>query len=673
MSDIRKLKDNNDQDIYPVTVEHAVFDENGVSLSEKLDKTMVWGDTVDAVDFELEFNLVSRIEELESKAGVANKTENDKYSTRNGIKEFTCVQDGYIENFYIEGKSLFNLFSYKYSQGFGSNDEAIWVHIDPNYRVLFTEGKTHTIVNTTGKRIFVDIYTNGTNAYKRNLLIEGYSSIVEVLGADEHYEKCTGFFSDGWTAEDTYAINSTLVIVEGDYANEDIKYFSGINSLGQNRSIELWNQSVNGNLAVGLTETGTWGETDGLPGPAVNCVRGITKVSVANPSKTLYYWTDKNYKLNYYYYDANENFVNKYTAVIPNGAKYMRYRTTAGNKESDESVKIAISYNPISEYIEPKIESTKFDYALRSLPDGTCDTIEKRGDEYYLIQRCYEFKYNNHDFSWVSDIGGVCIQVNISNFNTNLLPGVRGTMLCNLIQPYDSNNIPDTNDTSGYEGIFYVQGNNTLCIRLNKSKLTSTDHATIKQYLMDNNYTAVLKLEKPIVRKIHNIDIRTFEGGNEFFIDNCGLPTNVSFEVTNSISNNSEVIKDKINDIADSCSYLQGICNSNTNNITNLNNNITRIDNTIESVQLKKLTDASGAFIRLTDSTNIDTIYSGCNDILNATGTLPGSLVSTNNNILIECKRRSDSYVRQICYDVRSINSWERVRTNGVWSAWRSL
>ena len=81
-----------------------------------------------------------------------------------------------------------------------------------------------------------------------------------------------------------------------------------------------------------------------------------------------------------------------------------------------------------------------------------------------------------------------------------------------------------------------------------------------------------------------------------------------------------------------------------------------------------------GTYItQLSNETDIDTIYSGEYDILNATGTLPGSLVSGSNNVFIKCMRRTDNYLRQFCYDVRSINSWERVRVNGTWSAWRSL
>ena len=77
--------------------------------------------------------------------------------------------------------------------------------------------------------------------------------------------------------------------------------------------------------------------------------------------------------------------------------------------------------------------------------------------------------------------------------------------------------------------------------------------------------------------------------------------------------------------------------------------------------------------LRADDGSNIDEIFTGEVDVMNATGTMPGNLVSGSNNVFIKCIRRSDEYLRQFCYDIRSINSWERVRVNGNWSAWRSL
>ena len=114
---------------------------------------------------------------------------------------------------------------------------------------------------------------------------------------------------------------------------------------------------------------------------------------------------------------------------------------------------------------------------------------------------------------------------------------------------------------------------------------------------------------------------------------------------------------------------IQEIKNTSSTNKTNISSLQAKVNNG----QNFKLTEDDGAYKIYSDSTNIDNILAGNCDILNATGTLPGNLNPSDNNIFIECKRRSDDYIRQICYDVRSLNSWQRLRFNGTWSEWREL
>ena len=114
---------------------------------------------------------------------------------------------------------------------------------------------------------------------------------------------------------------------------------------------------------------------------------------------------------------------------------------------------------------------------------------------------------------------------------------------------------------------------------------------------------------------------------------------------------------------------IQEIKNTSSTNKTNISSLQTKVNNG----QNFKLTEGDGSYKRYPNGTNIDNILAGNCDILNATGTLPVGLNASDNNIFIECKRRSDSYVRQICYDVRSLNAWQRLRFNNTWSEWREL
>ncbi len=125
----------------------------------------------------------------------------------------------------------------------------------------------------------------------------------------------------------------------------------------------------------------------------------------------------------------------------------------------------------------------------------------------------------------------------------------------------------------------------------------------------------------------------------------------------------SELESDNVQDAIDE---VNAKANANETSISSLKN---KVDNG----QNFKLTTDKGSFIRLENGYNIDTILSGNYDIQNATGTLPSNLNSSNNNIFIETKRRGDDYLRQMVYDVRSLNSWERIRRSNVWQSWRQI
>ena len=102
MTDIKQLKDKDGQSFFPVTHKDAIFDSNGDQLN------IVSAYSVDELDFSVDKNLIDRVEQLENDL---NKTENTKYATTNGVKEFEC-KDGYVDNIVIEGETLVNLCHY---------------------------------------------------------------------------------------------------------------------------------------------------------------------------------------------------------------------------------------------------------------------------------------------------------------------------------------------------------------------------------------------------------------------------------------------------------------------------------------------------------------------------------------------------------------------------------
>ena len=106
--------------------------------------------------------------------------------------------------------------------------------------------------------------------------------------------------------------------------------------------------------------------------------------------------------------------------------------------------------------------------------------------------------------------------------------------------------------------------------------------------------------------------------------------------------------------------------------------NISSLQTKVNSGQNFKLTTDGGAYITThkdatEDERNLDNKFSGWYDIYNCVGTLPSDLNSSDNNVFLEVKRRTDDYCIQYLYDVRTTRSWVRNRNKGVWADWKSV
>ena len=625
MTSIKQLIDKDGNPIFPVTHTNAIFDSEGNKIEDRL-------------------------------SNIVNKTKNTKHITENGVKEFSC-KDGYVDNIAIEGQTLVNL-SDRYNVRTDDDDGIS--------RLFFTQQKRctngiYTCFNFTDKPIAFNQRTLANETYVSQTLVNANSYKVIQVNADNVIYGVDFQPIFGWSNEDASIYTSSMfAVLEGDYSDKPISYFEGLKSVGQGDKIDVVSYKIGSeNLASNLTFT---------EGEYVDSVEGDTHSHGEFKCSNEYIEVEggcaylfDNINGQFAIYDTSklviptnwqdikddwitgDNYQSTFIYIMPKNAKYVRINLPISNLK------------PYS-LIKTKSDKKQISTTLRSLPNGVKDTIEKRGNKYVKVQRCKEIVLNGNE-NWTLHIpNDSWIQ-----FKSDLISDVYG---------YNSLLIADRerctkNDVDAL-GIKFGGSEKRLFYRIDSSKLSTQDVEGFKTWLQSNPITVVYELATPQIIELPNFNPQTYEGDTTLLLNTGVIQGECEFEVTNSMGSEIEVLKDKVSALDDHNYYFEGVISDNTNKITQLNN-------TIESVQLKKLTDSSGAFIRLTDGTNIDTIYSGCNDILNATGTLPGSLVSTNNNILIECKRRNDSYVRQICYDVRSINSWERVRVNGTWSAWRSL
>lgn len=101
--------------------------------------------------------------------------------------------------------------------------------------------------------------------------------------------------------------------------------------------------------------------------------------------------------------------------------------------------------------------------------------------------------------------------------------------------------------------------------------------------------------------------------------------------------------------------------------------NVTDIRNKVNAGQNFKLTRDDGKYIEDTSRVNLDNFFTGWKNLYNVTGTLPAELDPNDNNVIVECKGTDPNFTRQLCYDVRSIRAWQRLRFGGTWNPWRRL
>ena len=458
-----------------------------------------------------------------------SKTENTKYSTENGIKEFSC-KDGYIDNVVIEGETLVNCKILGTCIWDGSENRLKNVHIQ---HTLLKANNTYTLFNLSSKVIDINLLTL-PSTWENSIVCGAKSSTTFVVGNNQQLGVMSGWNVHGWDSTMVNEFNNSIVILEGDHTDKPISHFEGLKSVGQGDKIEVLTQGEN--IFDGLVELGSL--SNGNPSTNTACVRSVN-FTLFDSAKTLYQWNDKGYNLYYYWYDSNYKLLQE-GGTPPIGAKFFKFRTLIGSNENDTNVKICISYNPISEYIPSQYDKKQISTTLRSLPNGVKDTIEKRGNKYVKVQRCGEVTLN----------GNEQVGMYANNGNTAVFGVVhkeqahkRGLGICDKFRYHMVFNTGEEH--------FYLETDNAVNIEISLSKLSSVNEEGLKAWLKSNPITIVYELETPIITELPNFNPQTFEGSTTLLINSGVIQGEADFEVTNSMGSEIEVLKGKVSSLDD--------------------------------------------------------------------------------------------------------------------------
>lgn len=521
------------------------------------------------------------------------KTENTKYVTKNGVKEFEC-KNGYVDNVVIEGETLVNLANY--DMGIRSLTESsgnIWTtgsqygtFTNSNGLITFTTtteswidfGSIIPVTEGTSIRFIVNVIENGGTAI--NCIALFFNDVPVINSAGANVDKVISLSKVGATTSLGLQDNQFKVPTGAKYAlfivscsqsntiykfdnfmllenNEDdfISYFEGLKSVGQGDKIEVlsYNTTSSYDLSGVMYTTGFF-EVDGSLNQQSDH-RAIEQYIAVEEGET---YLLENIAQATCYYDANKNVVGYclesnicnstyphhiqgihnifYSVVkIPKGVKYIRVSTGVN---SVGKVKVYKTSN----YDHKQISTT-----LRSLPNGVKDTIEKRGNKYVKVQRCGEEVLNQN--SNVTEIykpcpNGVESQTYIrSKIELSSKPKTSTQIYCDSIS-----------SNHDYEAIYkniFVNGGEYKCafLTLPVSELNSLDAIGVKTWLSSNPITVVYELETPQIIELPNFNPQTYEGDTTLLLNTGVIQGECEFEVTNSMGSEIEVLKDKVSSL----------------------------------------------------------------------------------------------------------------------------
>lgn len=503
------------------------------------------------------------------------KSENTKYSTENGVKEFSC-KDGYVDNIFIEGETLINL-GKTITKNVGT--DAIRTRFEgsgDDYRSRYS-GNTFTLINYTDKAISFPTKRKDNTGWSTQYDVQPNSRIAVQIPDDVSLVGADYWGRNGWTvSSDTVINDSFFAVLEGDHTDKPISYFEGLKSVGQGDKIEVLTTPIHNNLIPqNYTKgEGYWSSLSDDVGDVIsdsNWYRILEYI----PIKPNTQYTGLYTGTQVIYYDENKNVIYHnqsdlvlgyvyYIFTTPQNAKYIRV-SYPKNREDNICIFEGIKHD------KKQISTT-----LRSLPNGVRDTIEKRGNKYYLIQRCKEVELTEDN---VLQLTGAGATANTMYFHVFYKGGIKdwaeGNMLCDK---FPTNKTPHgINDNQGLwfedvEGIGYVGlSEDSFRVRIAKNKLSSHNVEGFKAWLKNNPIKVVCELVSPEIIELPNFNPQTYSDNTTLLINSGVIQGECNFEVTNSMGSEIEVLKNNASSVA--------------NSISNMANSINRIDNSISSIQ----------------------------------------------------------------------------------------
>lgn len=561
-------------------------------------------------------NLVNAINETSNKISTLDKTENDKYNTINGIKEFVCEKDGYIDNILLEGKTLINYSkNEKSSSGGGATFQENVVTLPNGGYVSYLLGNSSEtgITELSGKTLTVEYKAplvvgdqqlrmcvtyfpadGSSMVYIKNYT---YTNKLTFTVPDVSYKKLAVYINN--TKDEVVTQEYNIVCVEGDYSQSLLPYFEGLKSLGQGDMIEL--KSVNPNLIdlrTNLTDKPTYFDNEifenGFKTTSLQTGSGFPLQFKVKCEKNkdyilkcdnIQFSNSKGVSVYIYGYynwqDGDLNISTKRGTLITSNVLSTTKRVVF-NSGNYDFVIVGFYFNNSSiigdyftvlnlmmscvdiPYVQHKYDKKQLLTTLRSTPNVR-DSITKQYNKYYKIQKCGEITLTGSE------------EYNIVSNTANSSTILRFYTKINGLK----NNSPVVCDKFKYTSVWndiLTKGGITphgstkdeLVICIDTNKLSSPDVEGFKAWLQENPVTVVYELSIPIITEISNINLRTFSGSTSLLLNSGAMQCDINFEAANTLGSTIDILLDMISGLQQEIGNFKSSLINTSNSIVNL-------------------------------------------------------------------------------------------------------
>lgn len=572
------------------------------------------GAIVDMVT-DMENNMIKSVERIEK---INNSVSDLNSSNNNGIIYIDKSISGFTDNIKIEGQTIKNLHKFgtfnvtKFSDHYV--EKLICKKSDIKINTVYTIFIHYNIIGSSSSyshlefgestsggvmishphmeishgneiwKTYSTVYPNLSGVYKFTISINQWrNDTAEYFGIRPIRRRGTPVSTEH--GQGTFKI----VLVEGNHVDKDINFFEYVRSVASDNQLKLVSKNKNlFNIETDftcMTSTTYYKHSNGITVTGTNTVKNgfIVKDNFIIPEgdyKILYdaYPLSTPEKGDCYaqvvnaegthYTDTALSGVLKFTVKNGNYISLRFYsnvgagRTQTVRYENIRIVKVSDSNDHIEhEYYTNNITLSA---PLRSLPDGTRDTIEKINDKYYVVRRCGEISLNGTE-TWSRVLQ---IMENTTRFGTSIIKDIKP----NTTNIYCSHFNPSTDDlqyNSDIEGIS-VNSNGNLYIRINNSSLENvTDDTTkvnsFKKWLSTNHVSVIYDLKDPVLEEIDtDLNIRLFDDATYIIVDTGIVKPIISFNSNVNLQSSVKSIINKVKTLEESDIYNYRLQLSNT-------------------------------------------------------------------------------------------------------------